>query len=196
MPEARAGQVIGLLGGSFDPAHEGHRHLTLEAMKRFRLDRVWWLVSPGNPLKPVQPAPIARRMEQARKVMDHPRVIVTDLERYLHTRYTSETLRKMMGLYPGVRFVWLMGADNLAGFHRWENWEWIMQNVRVGVIARPGNLLAARMSPAAARFRFARLGQAKAELLGQLEPPVWCLANVPMSDISSSAIRARGEWKR
>ncbi|MEO8529853.1 MAG: nicotinate-nucleotide adenylyltransferase, partial [Deltaproteobacteria bacterium] len=159
LPEARPGQVIGLLGGSFDPAHEGHRHLTLEAMKRFRLDRVWWLVSPGNPLKPVQPAPIERRLEQARKVMDHPRVIVTDLERYLHTRYTSETLKKMIALYPGVHFVWLMGADNLAGFHRWENWEWIMQNVRVGVIARPGHLLEARMSPAAARFRFARLGQ-------------------------------------
>ena len=196
MPEARAGQVIGLLGGSFDPAHEGHRHLTLEAMKRFRLDRVWWLVSPGNPLKKVQPAPIERRLAEARRVMDHPRVTVTDLETHLNTRYTSQTLRRLIGLYPGVHFVWLMGADNLATFHHWDEWNWIMTNVRVGVIARPGNLMAARVSPAAARYRFARLSQSQAELLGVLDPPVWCLANVPMSNASSTAIRQSGAWQR
>ena len=196
LPEARPGQVIGLLGGSFDPAHEGHRHLTLEAMKRFRLDRVWWLVSPGNPLKPVQPAPIQRRIEHAKRVMDHPRVSVSDLETLTKTRYTAQTLQRLLQLYQDVNFVWLMGADNLADFHRWENWDWIMNNVRIGVIARPGHLMDARMSPAAARFRFARLPQVQAELLGKMPPPVWCLANVPMSAASSTAIRARGEWKR
>lgn len=105
---------VGLLGGSFDPAHEGHAHLTREALKRLALDRVWWLVSPGNPLKPNPPAPLADRIARARAVMDHPRVEVTDIEARIGTRYTAETLKRLMTLYPGVRFVWLMGGDNLA----------------------------------------------------------------------------------
>jgi nicotinate-nucleotide adenylyltransferase len=196
MPKAVKGQVIGLLGGSFDPAHAGHVHITLEAMKRFRLDRVWWLVSPGNPLKPVQPAPIQRRLEQARVVMNHPKVTIADVESHTDTRYTAETLKALIRMYPGVRFVWLMGADNLASFHHWQDWEWIMSHVAVGVIARPGSLLNARTSPAAARFRRFRLRQDQAELLGRMDPPAWCLANVPLSNLSSSQIRARGEWKR
>ena len=137
LPYARAGQVIGLLGGSFDPAHRGHAHITREALKRFGLDRVWWLVSPGNPLKENGPAPMDARVERARKVMQHPHVQVTDIESYTGTRYTAETLQALQKLYPGVKFIWLMGADNLADFHRWDRWEWIMQNVPIGVIARP-----------------------------------------------------------
>lgn len=113
-PPARRGMVIGLLGGSFDPAHHGHAHITREALKRMGLDRVWWLVSPGNPMKAHGPAPLADRMARARAVMDDPRVTVTDLERRLGTRYTAETIQRLKAIYPGVQFVWLMGADNLG----------------------------------------------------------------------------------
>ena len=196
LPLAQAGMTVGLLGGSFDPAHDGHAHITREALKRFGLDRVWWLVSPGNPLKSEGPAPLDRRLAQARQVMRHPRVVVTDIEARLGTRYTAETLERLIALYPGVRFVWLMGADNLAQFDRWQRWEWIMQHVAVGVIARPASRLTARVSKAAERFERARIPAESAALLARLPPPVWCLVNVPMVNISSTAIRASGAWRR
>lgn len=193
-PVARPGQVIGLLGGSFDPAHPGHAHITREALKRFGLDRVWWLVSPGNPLKSRGPAPLATRMAAARKVMDHPRVTVTDIEARIGTRYTAETLARLQAIYPGARFVWLMGADNLAQFHRWQDWEEIMHRVPVGVLARPGDRIAARMSKAARIYRDARLhGQAAAQL-GRAVAPAWTFLNMPMTPESSTAIRDRGDW--
>lgn len=194
LPYAMHGQVIGLFGGSFDPPHTGHVHISREALKRFRLDRVWWLVSPGNPLKAHGPAPLERRVEAARALVSHPRVEVTDIEAVLGTRYTAETLEKLKDLYPGVRFVWLMGADNLAQFHHWQRWEWIMENVPVGVLARPGQRISARTSVAAQRFAGARMGAAEAGLLGRAEAPAWCFLNVPMLNVSSSEIRARGEW--
>ena len=193
-PNVRPGMCIGLLGGSFDPPHAGHVHITREALKRFGLDAVWWLVSPGNPLKTRGPAPLDRRMAAARAIMRHPRVEVTDIEARLGTRYTAETLAALFARYPGVRFIWLMGADNLASFHRWENWQWIMENVPVGVLARPGQQISARMSPAAARFERYRLRGREAARLCVAEPPAWCFVNVPMVDISSTAIRARGDW--
>ncbi|NNL35121.1 MAG: nicotinate-nucleotide adenylyltransferase, partial [Silicimonas sp.] len=147
-PIARPGMRIGLLGGSFDPAHEGHALISREALKRFDLDQVWWLVSPGNPLKARGPAPLSERMARARDVMQHPQVRVTDLEARLGTRYTHATLAALAANYPGVRFVWLMGADNLAEFHRWDRWRDIMRLVPIGVMARPGQRISARMSPA------------------------------------------------
>ena len=194
MPYAAPGMTVGLLGGSFDPAHEGHVHITREALKRFRLDRVWWLVSPGNPLKARGPAPLTVRMERARALMRHPRVEITGIEARLGTRYTAETLEALFALYPMVRFTWLMGADNLADFHRWERWEEIMRALPVGVIARPGERVAARTSPAARRFRAARLPVHAAERLATATPPRWCLVNVPMVAHSSTAIRAAGAW--
>lgn len=196
MPYARAGQVIGLLGGSFDPAHEGHAHITREALKRFGLDRVWWLVTPGNPLKKEGPAPLARRVAAAREIMQHPKVDVTDMEARIGTRYTAATLKTLQHSYPGVRFVWLMGADNLAGFHRWGQWNWILENVPVGVLARPGSGLAARTSVAALRYDRFRLRGRQSQLLARRAAPAWCFANVPMIAQSSSEIRARGEWQR
>lgn len=193
-PQARPGMCIGLLGGSFDPPHAGHVHITKEALKRFGLDRVWWLVSPGNPLKTRGPASLERRLRAADAVMSDPRVVVSDVEDRLGTRYTSETLAALMARYPGVRFVWLMGADNLASFHHWENWQWILQNVPVGVLARPGQRISARMSPAALRFRRFRLNGREAARLCVAEAPAWCFVNVPMVDVSSTAIRARGDW--
>ncbi|MEM9871002.1 MAG: nicotinate-nucleotide adenylyltransferase [Pseudomonadota bacterium] len=193
-PLARPGQTIGLLGGSFDPAHEGHVHITREAMKRFGLGRVWWLVSPGNPLKDHGPAPLARRMARARAVMQDPRVVVTDVECALGTRYTAETLAGLMSLYPSVRFVWLMGADNLAQFHLWQDWTWIMENVPVGVLARPHDRISARMSPAARLYRQYRIAGRASQMLGRADAPAWCFVNVAMSPQSSSAIRAAGGW--
>ena len=196
LPKAWPGETIGLLGGSFDPAHAGHAHITREALKRFGLNRVWWLVSPGNPLKAEGPAPMAERIARARAVMDDPRVVISDLEARLHSRYTAATLKRLKAHYPGVRFVWLMGTDNLSQFDRWQNWEWIMQNVPIGVFARPGSRLEARGARAVEEYARYRLPAERARELPFTRPPAWCLLNVPMVDLSSSAIRARGEWRR
>ncbi len=193
-PLARPGMCIGLLGGSFDPPHAGHVHITREALRRFGLDAVWWLVSPGNPLKARGPAPLDRRLASARALMRHPRVEVTGIEADLGTRYTAQTLRALFAHYPGVRFVWLMGADNMATFHRWEDWQWIMENVPIGVLARPDQRISARMSRAAARYERFRLRGREARRLCSADPPAWCFVNVPMVDISSTEIRARGDW--
>jgi nicotinate-nucleotide adenylyltransferase len=196
-PLAVPGQAIGLLGGSFDPAHAGHAHITREALKRFGLDRVWWLVSPGNPLKREGPAPMAQRIARARAVVGHdPRVVVTDVEARLGSRYTAATLARLRRAYPGVRFVWLMGADNLAQLDRWKDWRRIMDSVPVGVIARPGSRLPARSARAAAVYERYRLRAEDGAALPLTPAPAWCFVNVPMTDISSSAIRARGEWRR
>jgi nicotinate-nucleotide adenylyltransferase len=193
-PLARAGQKVGLLGGSFDPAHEGHAHITREALKRFGLDHVWWLVSPGNPLKKRGPAALSTRIQHACSVIQHPKVQVTDLEARLGTRYTAQTLRRLLPRYPGVRFVWLMGADNLAGFHHWQDWEEIMQMLPVGVLARPGDRISARRSVAAQHYDMARLPGIASQLLPLREAPCWCYINVPLSAASSTAIRERGGW--
>jgi nicotinate-nucleotide adenylyltransferase len=186
---------IGLLGGSFDPAHSGHALITREALKRFGLDEVWWLVSPGNPLKVRGPAPMEERLARAQRVMDHPKVRVTDLEAQMGTRFTYETLLGLKARYPGVRFVWLMGADNLASFHHWENWRDIMELVPIGVLARPGQRISARLSPAARQFIRHRFRGREAARLCKAEAPAWVFVNVPMDDISSSEIRAAGAWK-
>jgi nicotinate-nucleotide adenylyltransferase len=193
-PFAVPGQVVGLLGGSFDPAHAGHVHITEEALRRFGLDRVWWLVSPGNPLKAKGPAAMPRRMARARDVMRHPRVTITDVEARLRTRYTAATIDALRARYPGVHFVWLMGADNLAQFHLWQDWRRIMATVPVGVLARPGDRIAARISVAAQVYRRFRVPPSAAHGLGRRTPPAWAFVNVPMHAASSSAIRAGGEW--
>ena len=192
-PHAERGQVIGLLGGSFDPAHDGHVHITEEAIKRLHLDQVWWMITPGNPLKSRQPAPMAARMARARQVMRHPKVRITDLEARLGTRYTHATVSRLKAIYPGVTFVWLMGADNLAQFHRWDRWQDILRMIPVAVLARPGKGLRARLSHAAQVFRQKRL--ARGEALEFRKPPVWAFVNLPMHKASSSDIRARGEWQ-
>jgi nicotinate-nucleotide adenylyltransferase len=196
LPKAEPGLRVGLLGGSFDPPHQGHVNITLHALKRFGLDRVWWLVSPGNPLKREGPADLAMRMAACRAIMRHPRVAITDIEAQFGTRYTAATLNEMLAVYPGVRFVWLMGADNLAQFHHWQRWDWIMETVPIGVLARPGERISARLSPAARAFYRFRVPAARARLLPGMRAPAWCFLNVPMLDISSTAIRRRGDWVR
>ncbi len=193
-PKAAPGQSVGVLGGSFDPPHAGHVHITRTALKRFGLDRVWWLVSPGNPLKARPPAPLDKRIAAARALMQHPRVEVSDIEAHLGTRYTAETLAALQAVYPAVRFVWLMGADNLAEFHRWEDWREILHRVPVGVLARPGSGIAARTSRAARIFHSAQIPGRASTLLARADAQAWCYVNLPLRDISSTAIRARGGW--
>jgi nicotinate-nucleotide adenylyltransferase len=191
-PVATRGMVIGLLGGSFDPAHEGHVHITREALKRMGLDQVWWLVTPANPLKARQPAPLADRIARAKAVMRDPRVKITALEARLGTRATADTIDRLRAIYPGVTFVWLMGADNLVQFHKWGRWRDILRSVAVGVLARPGSGVAARMSVAARAFRVHQVD--RGETLRGRKAPVWAFVNLPMNDASSTEIRARGGW--
>lgn len=190
-PLAYAGMKIGLLGGSFDPAHEGHAHITQMALQRFGLDRVWWLVSPGNPLKAHGPAPMRHRIGAARQLIADPRIVVTGIEERLGTRLTADTIAALQSRYPGVRFVWLMGADNLVQFDQWDRWREIADLVPLGVLARPGWRMAARHSRAATILRHAQLPQAQARLLPLAQAPAWVLINVPLVSQSSSAIRAR-----
>jgi len=189
-PWAEPGQVIGLLGGPLIPRHSGHVHLTREALKRLGLDQVWWLVSPGNPIKSHAPAPLDARLAACRARMRHPRVRITDLESRFGTRATVDTLAALQRAWPRVRFVWLMGADNLAGFHRWDRWPEIMARVPVAVFARPGQRLKALTAPAARRFQAARVSPSQGHALGLRTPPAWVYLDMPMRADSSSALRA------
>jgi nicotinate-nucleotide adenylyltransferase len=187
----RAPMRVGLLGGSFDPPHGGHLHIAREALKRFGLDRVVWLVSPGNPLKPNPPAPLAVRMDRALAlVAGDPRILVSDIEARIGTRYTAQTLTQLRQRMPGVRFVWLMGADNLAQFHRWEDWRSIAAHVPLGVLARPGYRLNGRLSPAARVLRAARISARAARALPLCDAPAWCYVTIPLNPASSTALRS------
>jgi nicotinate-nucleotide adenylyltransferase len=182
---------IGLLGGSFNPAHEGHRHASLVALKRLRLDQVWWLVSPQNPLKPERgTAPFDGRLARAQEVARHPRLVVTDLERRLGTRYTIDTIRAIKRRYPQARFVWIMGSDNFAELQRWKDWQAIMAEMPLAVIARPGYGFAPLATRAAKRYAARRLPEHKAGLLLKRKPPVWAYLHAPLNPLSSTALRA------
>ncbi|MCB2067120.1 MAG: nicotinate-nucleotide adenylyltransferase [Erythrobacter sp.] len=167
-----AGQLIGLLGGSFNPAHGGHRRVSLFAMAALGLDEVWWLVSPGNPLKPrAGMAPLSARVKSARRQARNAPIRVTAIEQQLHTRYTIDTLRALKRRFPRRRFVWLMGADNLAQFHQWRSWRAIAREMPIAVIARPGYDQAASASPAGAWLRRYRLSAAGFRNRGEWSAP-------------------------
>lgn len=136
LPIAYPGMKIGLFGGSFDPAHEGHAHVAETALRRLGLDRVWWLVSPQNPLKP-KSSPIAQRLASAREAAQGGRMVVTDLESRLGCGFTYQTLRKLKRLYPEVRFTLVMGADNLANFRKWRNWREVARAIPIAIVSRP-----------------------------------------------------------
>ncbi len=181
---------VGLLGGSFNPAHDGHRHISLVALRRLRLDRIVWLLSPQNPLKPVrETAAIAHRLDRAQRVARHPRILVSDLERTLRTRYTADTLPALSRLYPGVHFVWLMGADNLLQLNKWERWTRIMETMPVAVIDRPGYSLKAQLSAPTQRFAQARLPEEAAGRLAGTPAPSWVYLHAKLHPLSASAIR-------
>lgn len=191
-----AGLTVGLLGGSFNPAHAGHRHVSLYALKALGLDRVWWLVSPQNPLKPrAGMATLAERMAEARRVAAHPRIRPTDIERELGTTYTADTLRRLTALYPRTRFVWLMGADNLRQIPLWQHWTRIFRMVPVAVFSRPTYSMGALGGKAAKRFGRRRVDEHRAKGLAGLQPPAWVFLRNPLHPASATAIRrarARG----
>jgi len=194
-PTAAPGLRIGLLGGSFDPAHDGHLHISCIALKRLRLDGVWWLLSPGNPLKHDAPASLERRLNAANAVLDdHPKITATGIERDLGTIYTVDTVHALGARYPGVRFVWLMGADNLSQFHRWRHWVEIVHTLPICVLARPGEQVRAGLSVAARRFAAMRLPEYEAAALPFRDPPCWTMLTHPTSPLSSTALRASGAW--
>lgn len=182
-----------MLGGSFNPAHDGHRHISLEALARLDLDAVWWLVSPGNPLKPLDGmAPLDDRLAFANTVAHHRKIQVTDIEWDLGTVYTADTLAALTARYPGVRFVWLMGADNLSQIDRWARWLQIFHTVRIAVFDRPGYSLRALAGKAARRFADARIAENRARALADFGPPAWVYLHVRRHSASSTRLRAGG----
>jgi nicotinate-nucleotide adenylyltransferase len=182
---------IGLLGGSFNPAHEGHRDISLAALAYLDLDEVWWLVSPQNPLKPADGmASFAERMASARAMAHHPRIRVTDIEQRLGTRYTADTLRKLVMRFPSYRFVWLMGADNLAQIASWRDWTKIFHLTPIAVFDRPTYTMKALNSLAARRFRRSRRREAALKTLAATPAPAWVFVHHRLNPISATQIRA------
>ena len=188
----RPGMTVGLYGGSFDPAHEGHVHVALRALRRLSLDEVWWLVSPGNPLKLKAgrvSAPLADRVAGARSLARHPRLRVTTIESRFGTRFTLDTVRALKARRPHIRFVWIMGADGLAELHRWRGWRELMAELPLLVIDRPGYGARAAAAPAARRFARHRLPEARARALPRTAPPAWVLLHGRLDPRSATEIR-------
>jgi nicotinate-nucleotide adenylyltransferase len=192
IPPHAPGMRIGLFGGTFDPPHEAHFSVCLLAMKRLRLDRVWWLVTPGNPLKNTQGlAPLADRIAAAKALARDPRIVVTGVEADIGVRYTCDTVSYLVSRCRDVRFVWLMGADNLRSFHRWQHWRDIAHRIPIAVIDRTGPSLYATAGPAAQALARARIPESAAATLPQRRPPAWVFLHGLKSPISSTALRAR-----
>lgn len=191
-PEKRRRNLrIGLLGGSFNPAHDGHRHVSLEALRRLRLDRVWWLVSPQNPLKSAgDTAELDERLRTARRVARHPRIVVTDVERRLNTRYTVHTLTGLVR-GRGRRFVWLMGADNLAQMPQWRSWRRVLALAPVAVHDREPYSYPSLAGLVASAYRSRRVTSGRAGELADRPPPAWSFLRLRRHPASSTAIRRR-----
>ncbi len=181
---------IGLLGGSFNPPHEGHALLTRLALTRLGLDRVWWLVTPGNPLKSrAELAALNARVEAARRLVAGPRVAITDIEAQIGARYTWDTLAWLTRRSPNVRVVWLMGADNLRQFHLWRHWRAIAGLTPIAVVDRPGSTLSAMSSRAAVALARWRIPERDALRLADLQPPALLFLHGPRSELSSTLLR-------
>jgi nicotinate-nucleotide adenylyltransferase len=192
------GRRIGLLGGSFNPAHAGHRHISLQALKVLGLQEIWWLVSPQNPLKPrAGMAPFAERIKGAQAAAGgHPRIKVTDLESRLGTRFTADTIAALKRHYPRDRFVWLMGADNLAQIPAWQDWTRIFTELSIAVFDRPSYSFKALAGKAARRYASYRVSPRRAKRLVGRKPPAWAFLYIPLHRASATAIRAERGAKR
>ena len=189
-PHAR-GLRIGLFGGTFDPPHAAHRAACLLAMRRLNLDFVWWLVTPGNPLKDTRGlAPLAERIAAAQELAHHPRIVVTGVEAQMRTRYTYDTVRSVVARCRGVQFVWIMGADNLRSFHRWQKWRGIAALVPIAVVDRVGPSLYATGGAAAQALARYRIPEEAARSLPRRRPPAWVFLHGLKSPLSSTALRA------
>jgi nicotinate-nucleotide adenylyltransferase len=190
-PRRTAQRRIGLLGGSFNPAHEGHLAISLEALKRLQLHEVWWLVAPQNPLKDTaETAPYDVRIAKARSLTRHPRLHVSDLEKRWHCTFTIDTIEALHLRLPDHNFVWLMGADAFAGLHHWKHWTRIVNAMPVAVINRPGFIHAACASHAAIHYAARRLPPRRAAGLLAVQPPCWTFLDIPLRPESSTAIRS------
>jgi nicotinate-nucleotide adenylyltransferase len=193
-PLAAPGQLIGLLGGSFNPPHAAHRLISEVALKRLGLAKVWWIVSPGNPLKRrTEMAPLERRVVLCRETARNPHIVVTDFEADLDEPFTAATLAFLRARTPLVRYVWLMGADNLASFERWQRWREIFTMVPIVVVDRPGWRLKALASKAARAFASSRVPEAEARSLAHRPPPAWTFLTGPLSSMSSTTLRNRAK---
>jgi len=180
---------IGLLGGSFNPAHAGHRAMSLYALKRLNLDQIWWLVSPQNPLKPAKGmAPLAERLEDARALAHHPNILVTSIEAQFGTRYTADTLAALKLHFPRTRFVWLMGADNLEQIPLWYQWEKIFAQVPVAIFRRPGYATGGKATQYFAAWRHP---SSHGRTLAAFAPPAWLVLDNPLNLLSATAIRGQ-----
>ncbi len=192
LPPFGDGQRIGLFGGSFNPAHRGHYMVALFALKRLQLDWVWWLVSPQNPLKdPGETDEYGKRLAYTKRIAQHPRFVVTDVEMHMRAKYTADTLQQLSPAFRRGKFVWIMGADSLAGFHCWRNWTTIAETLPIAVLARPGFSLRALGSPAAHRYEFDQLPPEQAAQVVERKAPAWVFVSMPLRKESSTAIRAR-----
>ena len=190
LPPHAPGLRIGLFGGSFNPPHAAHRAVTLYAMKRLRLDRVWWLVTPGNPLKDTrQLPPLADRIAAAQKIAAHPRIVVTGLEAVIGTQYSRDTIAYLVSKCPGVNFVWIMGADNLRQFHRWKDWRGIAGMTPIAIVDRGGLNHPALSGPAAQALARARIPETKAASLATRQPPAWVYLHGLKLPLSSTQFR-------
>ncbi len=191
LPPHASGLRIGLFGGTFDPPHAAHRAACLLAMHRLDLDRVWWLVTPGNPLKDTRGlAPLADRIAAARALANHPRIDVTGVEAAMRTRYTYDTIAQLVARCPGVHFVWIMGADNLRSFHRWQKWRAITELVPIAVVDRVGPSLYATAGVAGRALARFRIPEQAARTLPRRRPPAWVFLHGLKSPLSSTALRA------
>lgn len=191
IPPYQSGQRIGLFGGTFDPPHQAHLAACLLALKRLRLDRVWWLVTPGNPLKDTRGlAPLDQRIAAAREIARDPRIVVTGLEAEIGVRYSYDTIKHLVTRAPGVHFVWIMGADNLRSFHRWQKWRGIAALVPIAVIDRLGPSLYAHGSVAGQALSRQRIPESAAASLATRRPPAWVFLHGLKSPLSSTALRA------
>ncbi len=180
-----------MLGGSFNPAHAGHRHVSLEALKRLDLDEVWWLIAPQNPLKPVKGmASLSDRLKGARALAGHPRIKVTDLEARLGTRFTADTLSELRRRFPRARFVWLMGADNLTQIRRWDRWKDVFRLAPIAVFARPTYCLRALAELAAQRFKRQRRRLRNVRCLADARAPAWAFLTTRLDASSATALRS------
>ncbi|MCD1633213.1 nicotinate-nucleotide adenylyltransferase [Martelella mediterranea] len=190
MPHLQPGMTVGLFGGSFNPPHEGHLLVAKLALQRLGLDQLWWLVTPGNPLKSGNGlAPLAERLALSDAMAGDPRIRVTAIEKTLGTAYTARTIRHIIRRNPAVHFVWIMGADNLGDFHRWQEWRRIAATVPIAVIDRPGATLTYLSSKAARALDRARVPERAARALPRMRPPAWTFIHGPRSAISSTALR-------
>lgn len=193
VPPVVAGMRIGLLGGTFNPPHLGHLHVAETALARLGLDRLWVMVTPGNPLKDRTELPsLARRILAARRLMDDPRIVVTAFEETFGSPYTWRTIERLVSMRPAVRFVWVMGADNLAGFHRWQHWRRIASAVPIAIVDRPDASLTALHSPAALALGRWRRPETDAGRLAERSTPAWTFLHAPRIALSSTDLRRRG----